>query len=58
MAGSSGLTFELKGQQFIIKHNYSVKKPKAKKKKKKSAKQTSVLPIVFTSVKISLLLEI
>lgn len=35
MAGSSGLTFELKGQQFIIKHNYSVKKPKAKKKKKK-----------------------
>lgn len=57
MAGSSGLTFELKGQQFIIKHNYSVKKPKAKKKKK-SAKETSVLPIVFTSVKISLLLEI
>lgn len=57
MAGSSGLTFELKGQQFIIKHNYSVKKPKAKKKKK-SAKQTSVLPIVFTSVMISLLLEI
>lgn len=56
MAGSSGLTFELKGQQFIIKHNYSVKKPKAKKKN--SAKQTSVLPIVFTSVKISLLLEI